>query len=300
MGNARHAWLTWVAALFLCVACATSGVAKSLEGRAYAEAIDLQRRTIPFRLYGGYMIVAKGSLGPLKDQKLVIDTGTDPSIVDEKAARLLGMRGMTGKLAMLNGSVVVEQSVVPDVSLGPVRVESLPVIIRDLSFLDKALGEHVDAVIGLDVLAHSSFRIDYRSREIVFGRVTPTGAAVPFESSPPFVTVDMRVDGTPVRLLVDTGASALMLFASHMGGQVNTSPLRPSDKATSIAGDFMLRGFVVRHASLSGKELGSLRAFVADDKKGNWRDFDGVVPIAPLGFSEVSFDFDNRTLYFVK
>jgi len=38
-------------------------------------------------------------------------------------------------------------------------------------FFRRAIGHKVDGIVGLDILKKSSFTIDYRNREILFGPV---------------------------------------------------------------------------------------------------------------------------------
>jgi len=39
--------------------------------------------------------------------------------------------------------------------LGPIEAEGVPVLVRDLSFIEQDLGVRVDAMVGLDVLVLS-------------------------------------------------------------------------------------------------------------------------------------------------
>ena len=90
-----------------------------------------------------------------------------------------------------NKSIQTRRVVLPSLLLGPIRAESLPVLTEDLSFLQKALGYKVDAIVGLDVLRKSSFTIDYRAKEMLFGPVESLTFSAPFETDPPIVTVRM-------------------------------------------------------------------------------------------------------------
>ena len=82
------------------------------------------------------------------------------------------MAGVVGKLAVHDQVVDAQQAVLPSVQIGTLRAESLPVLIRDLGFLQKDLGIRIDAVIGLDVLSLSNssasrrliLRVSVRSR----------------------------------------------------------------------------------------------------------------------------------------
>ena len=97
----------------------------------------------------------------LEKQKFLVDTGASPSVVDQRSARRLGLVEAPGKLALLNRDVTAERAVLPRLQVGPVLVEFAPVLVRDLSVLEKALGVKIDAVIGLDELGWSNFTIDY-------------------------------------------------------------------------------------------------------------------------------------------
>jgi hypothetical protein len=93
----------------------------------------------------------------------------------------------------------------PSLLLGPVRVESLPVLSQDLTFLQQAIGYKVDAIVGLDVLRKSSFTVNYQTKEISFGQVEGLSFSAPSESETPVVTIRMQSHAQLLRLVVDTG-----------------------------------------------------------------------------------------------
>jgi Aspartyl protease len=157
---------------------------------------------LPFQTYRDYLVVVQGSLGGKLRRKLIIDTGTDPSVLDTRAAQELHMAGAVGKLAVHDQVVDAQQAVLPSVQIGTLRAESLSVLIRDLGFLQKDLGIRIDAVIGLDVLSLSNFSINYTTKRIVFGVTPVSRSSVPFQSAPPWLIVRMEVDGVSIDLLL--------------------------------------------------------------------------------------------------
>ena len=115
-----------------------------------------------------------------------------------------------------NKSVQAQQVVIPSLSLGPVRVESIPVLAEDLSFLQKALGFKVHAIVGMDVLRKSSFTINYKAKEILFGIPENLTHSVPFETDTPVITVRMGFQDRRLRMVVDSGGPDLTLFRSRV------------------------------------------------------------------------------------
>ena len=128
---------------------------------------------VPFELYLGYAIVAKGSMGGLQKLNFIIDTGAVPSVVDARVARKLGLKGTLDAVSVFSKDVRTEEVVVPSIELGPVHAESVRCLAQDLGFIEKGLGLRIDAIVGLDVLGGHDFSIDYESKRIRFE--LPTG-----------------------------------------------------------------------------------------------------------------------------
>ena len=138
----------------------------------------------PLRLYRGYLVIVKGSIGPLRNLNFLIDTGAYPSVVDEKVAHILGLEQQVANLSLSNQSLLAKLVVLPSLGLGPTRIEPLPVLTQDLSFLEKVLGDKVDAIVGMDVLAKTSFSIDYKKKQVLFGPIENARFSVPFATAP--------------------------------------------------------------------------------------------------------------------
>ena len=151
------------------------------------------------------------------------------------------MAGVVGKLGVHDQVVDVQQAVLPSVQIGTLRAESLPVLIRDLGSLQKDLGTRIDAVIGLDVLSLSNFSINYTTKRIVFGAVPVSGSSVPFQSAPPWLTVQMEVDGVSIHLLLDTAASGIILFQSRIRSRLPELISLGERMSSNMGGDFHLQ-----------------------------------------------------------
>lgn len=254
---------------------------------------------IPFKLYQGYLIVVQGSLGTLDRLNFLVDTGVNRTKVDSRIAKKLGLTAAAGaihQLALFNQNLDVGQVVLPSIKLGPIRAESLPGIVLDLSTFEKILGVRIDASLGFDVLSRSSFSIDYKSRKIVFGPIEPSPLSVPFQTGPPILTVELKVQGEPIRLLVDTGAAELVLFQCQLPSRVRQLQAS-SVKRSFLNGAGQEVGFAevkLPGVRLGSTEFGPQKGFETDDNANCGRTFDGVVGVTRLGLKWVGFDFEHR------
>src|SRR5947209_9029578 len=171
---------------------------------------------LPIRVYRGYLVVVEGSIGNIHKLNFIVDTGAYPSVVDQKIAHTLSLAEQPGRVNLSNRTVPTRLVVLPSLLLGPVRLDSLPVLTEDLSFLEKALGHRVDGIVGLDVLRKSSFTINYRTKEMLFGPIENLIFSAPFETDTPVVTVRMGFQNRQLRLVVDSCGPDLMLFQSSI------------------------------------------------------------------------------------
>src|SRR6185437_8475085 len=56
--------------------------------------------SIPVKLKDGYLVVAKGSIGPLNDLTFLLDTGTSRTLIDSHIAKQLQLQGPGHKLTV--------------------------------------------------------------------------------------------------------------------------------------------------------------------------------------------------------
>jgi predicted aspartyl protease len=292
-----------IATLWSFVLIVVSCVAQQqMDGRASSDGTDSDTSPveIPIRLYRDYLVVVQGSLGDAATLNLLIDTGASPSVLDQRLAQRLALHGVPGKLGLVDHTVSVEQVVLPSLRVGPLLAESLPVLVRDLTFLKKGLGTRIDGVIGLDVLRLRSFSLNYKSKKIVFGPPTELAASVPFETPPPFIAVEMQIGGAPMRVLIDTGSSGLMLFHTRIRSRIRGVEIVGERRSSNMGGDFRRQQVVLPTINLGAGNFTHQTGFVVDDQVDGGREFDGLLGPAALGMTQVAFDFQHGVFWWKK
>jgi hypothetical protein len=249
---------------------------------------------IPFKFSQDYLIVVQGSIGGLEKLNFMIDSGAIPSMIDQRIAKKLGLATDERQLVAFGKKVQVENAVLPDLRLGPILAQSLPVAVGDLSFL---VGTRIDAIIGLDVLKFSSFQIDYESQRISFGPIKPSRAVTGFRGVWPFLIIEMEVQDRPVHLLVDTGSRDLILFQSRLQDRLPEMITRGEKIIYHSSGESHLKKVLLPTSSLGQTKWKLLTAYLLDTATDAYpSDVDGVLGVLSLDVKRIRFDFERNTL----
>jgi predicted aspartyl protease len=259
---------------------------------------------LSFKLYGGYTIVARGSIAGLRQLNFIIDTAAVPSVVDLKVARKLRLEGQDEPLSLFSQTIETRRVTLPGLVLGPIDTGPLPVIVGDLASFERHLGVRVDGMIGLDVLARQDFAVDYESGTIAFGTapgnggglLDPAETSVPFELGAGYAVVRLDVEGQPVRLMVDTGARSLILFAPRVRDRLAGLRKLSERVIGNAAGAVALTEVVLPDASLGTVRLSAQRAALMDGQAPANVDIDGLLGVRSLGVRRLGFDFEHRTM----
>jgi len=252
--------------------------------------LALKRRDeLPFKLYRGYVIVVHGSIGGLTNLNLLVDTGAVPSVLDARIAHKLDLQGRPARVDVPTKTLATERVTVPDVEVGPLKIGQLSAIVQDLSFAGDALGIRVDAMVGFDVLGQSPFTIDYESRKLIFGPVDPSFVTTPYSPGLPYAIVLLRVQQDTLGILVDTGASNLVLF--QRGVRNCRSAINTVGRETwvSMGGDMPVAKAQLLDAYLGGTPWGRRVAYITENSSNQPTGVAGLLGTVALG-DRVGFD----------
>jgi predicted aspartyl protease len=257
------------------------------------ESSSTGRVEIPFKLYGGYTIVARGSVGDRDNLNFLIDTGSSSSVIDSSLARKLELAKSRKDIAVFASSVTTERVLLPSVQVGPVRASPLPAVIRDLSYFRESFSVHIDAIIGIDVLSLSSFTVDYDAKKLIFGQVERFSKAVACDPRSPYPTVPLRLGDRTVRVFVDTGAQELALFESHSDEAQGTNQSGNQETRTSMAGQVVIRRVEFHALTLGTTHWVRREGFFMEAP---YTLFDGLLGPRWLGAKRITFDLEDRVI----
>ena len=256
---------------------------------------------IPFKLYRGFAIVVRGAIGSQDNLNFLVDTGAVPSVVHQRLANKLNLSGPREDISIVSQNRSVERVALPHMRLGLLEFPSVSAVVVDLAPIEKQLGLRLDAVVGLDVLGGQNLTIDYRKCQILIGVAETNGEAIPFEllsdADAPYVVVRMETNSQIVRLLLDTGADSIALFAARLKGRVLAAQKSGTRKDVSASGEFAVEQVQLRDVRLGGVKRGRRQATMVETAAPPLQDFDGMLGPTSLGITRLAFDFRGQILY---
>jgi hypothetical protein len=268
----------------------------SIAGDYRVPAPDIHKHTeeIPFTLYQGDLVVVDGRIGSLEHQRLLLDTGTSPSMIDRAVANKLGLQGIHGDVSTFSKSIPADQVRLATLQVGPLQSQNLNVMVADFSKVEKTVGVRIDAIIGLDVLSATSFTIDYGKHRILF-RPTRERHSVPFSMSQQFLQVNLKAGNKQLHLLVDTGTPHLILFDRALH-DLDYSWIEKSAVGNNLSGGGFYDTVVLPEARFGPESVGPQRVTVVAGEKKADSEYDGLMGVTLLRPKRLSFDFERQIL----
>ena len=142
--------------------------------------------------------------------RMLIDTGNTSSAVRPAVARRLGLRAAYAvEVQSTAGASAAAVAILDEVRVGGLLDRSVEVIITDLRL------RGVDGVLGQSWLAGHDYLLDYRHGRFVMDAPAPgQGLRTPLRSGDGRPEISAELDGRRQDLVVDSGASTLVVFGS--------------------------------------------------------------------------------------
>jgi predicted aspartyl protease len=241
----------------------------------------------------------EGSIGPLGNLNLVIDTGATATVVSSSLAKKLGLKGNSKQVLAFNKTIQVKEVTLPVITIGALRFQAAAAQVSSLSLSDMSEFARIDALIGLELLRKTGLVIDYKTQTLTFGPVVHSGSPVAFYSKFPFVPVPLFVGGRSINLLLDTGFSELVLFARSIEGRMEFRRTGEMIDIRSAGGRKPLEKIFLTDVRLGETEWKNLSAYLLEGAAPISR-MDGVLGPGSLKLSRLCLDFEKGLMSWEK
>ena len=189
-------------------------------GQSFAEPQE-QATIVPFQFLR-HEIVAQVRINGHGPFAMLLDTGTAPSVIDLKVAKIAGLKldpvGHSGDGGGTKDGLAYETAL-PTVGIGPFKATDVSCLAMDLSALSRSFGRPIQGALGDSLFTDRLVQFDYHARVVRFYARSPFARQARRTNRPNYVTLPfrhldcvqlngVRVDGEPVRANLDTGSNS--------------------------------------------------------------------------------------------
>lgn len=279
---------------------------------------QLASNEMAIEIYGGYLVVAQGSVNNAENLRLLLDTGATNTAIDRQVAERLGLHGHPAKVINFDKTVALESAEVEEMTFGPERIRNARVLIEDLGYFRSA-GLHIDGVIGLDQLRKQSFLVDYARERVIFdptSKSNPTSTSdptsmfgptatrgmhsVPMRADARSITVEVALDGRPIWMVADTGSRGILLYEDTLKDLPANYRVEGRTSAASLGGPFENRLAIVPRLRLGGQDLDREVVLISAPGAKKLSGVSGYLGLASLEAKQVAFSFETNQLLWKK
>jgi hypothetical protein len=286
---------------------------------------QLAGNEMAIEIYGGYLIVAQGSVNNAENLRFLLDTGASNTAIDRRVAERLGLHGHPAKVISFDKTVALESAEVEEITFGPERVRNVQVMIEDLGYF-RSTGLHVDGVIGLDKLRKQSFLVDYARARVVFAptsmsdprstsggsttmsaptsmfgpAATPGMRSVPMRADARSISVEVALDDRSVWMVADTGTRGILLYEDTLKDLLANYRVEGRTSAASLGGPFENRIAIVPRLRLGSQDLDGEVVLISAPGAKKLSGVSGYLGLTSLDAKQVAFSFETNQLLWRK
>jgi len=228
--------------------------------------------------------------------RFLLDTGSTHTAMSAETAEAIGApvvaKAALGSAAGSRETLVVR---VKSLEVGPVSVPNLLASVIELTEIPG--GSTIDGVIGHDALGSLRYTIDFRRRRVVWppsDAIEARGSAVELQVSGGRFLIALPQRQSLLRLVPDSGAASLLLFAPHASLPVTTLPTLAT--LTTTSGHTDVRMATVRELRVGSLLLRDVPAVVAERDRSEPVEVDGLLPLHL--FDRVTVDGPGKRMMF--
>lgn len=209
--------------------------------------------TVPMRVIHNLPFV-QTRIGGSEPQWFLIDTGTNPSVIDLRLAHALHLHLAASGTGSGGGTqkIAFSETHLPAVTVGSFSERNVEALTTDLSSLRLRLGLRFEGVLGYSFLRNHAVQVDYGNRRL---RIWPNGNVrlnskctygTKFDYIDDVVIRTAQVNGHPAGANLDTGSSSYLAFTPASIGKLGLS--QQAHRARQSTG----QGYNGQYASLKG------------------------------------------------
>ena len=230
--------------------------------------------------------------------RFLLDTGSTHTAVSARTAEAIGApvvaKAEMGSVAGSREMLVVQ---VNSLQVGPVTISALLASVIELG--EVSGGSTIDGVIGQDALGSLRYTIDFRQRRVVWSpreAAEAIGSSVPLQVSGGRFLIALAQRHVLLRLVPDSGAASLLLFAPQTALPVTPRPSLAT--LTTMSGHTDVRMATVRELHVGSLTLRDVPAVVAERDRSEPVEVDGLLPLHL--FDRVTVDGPSKRLILQK
>jgi hypothetical protein len=256
----------------------------------------------------GYITDASGSESPAL---LLVDTGAGANFIDAGVASRLGLSGV-GAIPTLGVGGHAESSFVrvPALRIGEVRLEEQSWMASDFTTIRRWFDHPPSAVLGYDFLSRTVLEVDYPARRLRLhnpeGFEAPaSGTALPLRMDANVPSIEVRIEGHPGWVHVDTGSNGALDLAQpfvEANGLLEGRPTEPTAGLEGVGGSARTRRGVVRSVDIGPVRLENVNTGFNEAERGIFarEDVAGILGAEILSRYRCIFDYPGRTLWLLE